>query len=264
MVNILSRYPDVQVILVRLLDDVTSVLHADLTGLYLHGSLAYGDFNPSSSDIDFLVVTGNPLSTSTFLALKEMHSRLFQSGLAWSQKLEGAYVPAADLCHYDAAHLPIPWLGSDGHFALEVIGRDWDIQRWILREKGLVVAGPSIRELIDPINPQDLKEAVLESLRGWWSPPLPSPERFESPDYKAYGVLTMCRSLFVLRKGRIASKPEAARWALEAYPQWDGLIRKALDWQDGKNLEILDGTFDFIYYTLGQAGLRLNEKNDTR
>ena len=56
-------------------------------GLYLHGSLAYGNFGPQTGDNDFLVVTGSSLPIETFFALKEMHARLFASGMAWSHKL---------------------------------------------------------------------------------------------------------------------------------------------------------------------------------
>jgi predicted nucleotidyltransferase len=55
----------------------------NLLGIYLHGSLAMGCFNPSRSDIDFIVVVKEKLTTinhkriaSMFLSLHdEMSSR---------------------------------------------------------------------------------------------------------------------------------------------------------------------------------------------
>jgi len=244
-------YWDVNTLLACLLADIRSILGERLVGLYVHGSLAYGEFNPQTSDIDFLVVTDHHISGETFSALKDMHARLFASGLAWSQKLEGAYIPIDELRRHDPAHTPVPWLGVDGHFALETLGSDWVIQRWILREKGIAVAGPPLKPMIDPISSDNLREAVLGSLREWWSPPFPSPERFQSDGYRAYAVLTMCRSLFVLEHGHVASKPEAARWAQSALGDpWAKLIADATGWREGAGFDRLEETLEFICYTL--------------
>lgn len=244
-------YPDVNTLLARLLADIRSILGTHLVGLYLHGSLAYGDFNPRTSDVDFLIVTESPLPTETFSALKDMHARLFASGLAWSQKLEGAYIPKNDLRRHDPAHAPVAWLGVDGHFALELLGSDWIIQRWILREKGIILAGPPLAPLIDPVSADDLREAVRGSLREWWSPPFPSPERFRSGEYQPYAILTMCRSLYVLEHGMVASKPAAARWAMETLGEpWAGLIEEAAEWREGMEFDRLEKTLEFICYTL--------------
>ena len=246
-----TPYPDINAVLDELLSSVRVVLGNSFIGLYLHGSLAYGDFNPQTSDIDFLVVTGTRLPIETFFALKDMHARLFASGMAWSQSLEGAYIPKEDLRRHNPALAPIPWLGVDGHFALETLGSDWILQRWILREKGLSVFGPPLKPIIDPISAQDLKEAVHASLRDWWSPPFPSPERFQSGEYQAYAVLTMCRSLYVLDHGAIASKPEASRWAMETLDErWQTLIAAATSWRPGIEFDRLNETMGFILFTL--------------
>jgi hypothetical protein len=246
-----TPYPGINAILNFLLPDVQAILGNQFTGMYLHGSLAYGDFNPETSDIDFLVVTQAALPVRTFTALKALHARLFQSRLAWSQKLEGAYLPNQLLRRHIPAHAPIPWLGVDGHFALETLGSDWIIQRWILREKGLVVSGPPLAGLIDPVSPQALRQAVRGSLREWWSPPFPSPERFQSSAYQAYAILTMCRSLYVLEHGHLASKPEAARWAMQSLgAPWRALISSASAFRPGMEFNRLEETVDFIRYTL--------------
>jgi predicted nucleotidyltransferase len=247
-----GAYPEINTILNLLLTDVQAILGDQFTGIYLHGSLAYGDFNPETSDIDFLVVTEGAQPAETFSALKDMHAGLFHSGMAWSQKLEGAYFPKKSLRRHNPALAPLPWLGEDGHFALETPGSDWIIQRWILREKGLVISGPPLAGLIDPVSPQALRQAVRGSLREWWSPPFPSPQRFQSGEYQAYAILTMCRSLYVLEHGRVASKPEAARWAIQTLGGgWRGLISAAAAWRPGMDFDQLEGTMEFIHFTLG-------------
>lgn len=217
VVNPLFPYPEINLLLDKFLTDLQAVLGTHLVGLYVHGSLAYGGFNPRTSDVDFLAITEGPLPTVTFSALKDMHGRLFASGLVWSQKLEGPTIPKDDLRRHDPAHAPVPWLGVDGHFALETLGSDWIIQRWILREKGIILAGPPLKSMIDPVSADDLREAVRGSLHEWWSPPFPSPERFQSGEYQAYATLTMCRSLYVHEYGR--SHP-SRRQPVGRNPDW--------------------------------------------
>jgi streptomycin 3"-adenylyltransferase len=48
--------PEITAVLHMLLSNVQSILADRLIGMYVHGSLACGDFNPQRSDIDFLVV----------------------------------------------------------------------------------------------------------------------------------------------------------------------------------------------------------------
>ncbi len=251
-----TPYPEVNVVLKKLLSELQKILDNQFVGLYLHGSLASGDFNPQTSDIDFLVVADGRLSVEAFSALKEMHTLLREGGSKWSQKLEGAYIPKNDLRRQDPTNALVPWLGVDGHFALETLGNDWIIQRWILREKGIVLAGPLLKPMIDPVSADDLREAVRGSLREWWSPPFPSPERFQSDEYQAYAVLTMCRSLYVLELGTVASKSAAARWAMETLGElWAGLIVEAADWQEEMEFDRLEETMGFIRYTLMKWGL---------
>ena len=57
-----TPYPDVNEVLNLLLTNVKGILRDQFVGMYLYGSLSSGDFNPETSDIDFLVVTTDFLS----------------------------------------------------------------------------------------------------------------------------------------------------------------------------------------------------------
>ena len=52
-----TPYPEVNVLLFRLLKEVQEALGEQFIGMYLYGSLASGDFDEKSSDVDFVVVT---------------------------------------------------------------------------------------------------------------------------------------------------------------------------------------------------------------
>jgi hypothetical protein len=130
-------------------------------------------------------------------------------------------------------------------------GSDWVIQCHIIREQGVVVAGPAPQTLIDPVQPNDLRRAALGILREWWSPQIHDPSRLHSSEYQAYAILTMCRALYTLQYGIVVSKPVAARWAQQALGErWAALIERALAWSHNTQLVDLNETLDFIRYTL--------------
>jgi len=249
-----TPYPGVNAVLHELLSRVQTILGDYFVGLYLYGSLASGDFDPHRSDIDFVVCTAKALPGEMLPALEAMHARMAASGSKWAAKLEGAYIPQRALRRYDPAEAPCPYL-NEGRFRVGRLGSDWVIQRHILREQGVVVAGPAPQTLIDPVQPDDLRGAVLGTLREWWSPMLQSPDpRLHGSEYQAYAVLTMCRALYTLQHGTIVSKPVAARWAQERLGErWAALIERALAWRNGEPFEHLDETLDLIRYTLERS-----------
>lgn len=244
-----TPYPAINAILGLVLSNVKAVIGTHFHGMYLFGSLASGGFNPHSSDIDFVVVTGSDLPGELLSRLESMHAEIAASGLEWAHELEGFYIPRGDLRRYDPAQR-FPSIGVDWDF--NVGGQDSAgvIMRYILREQGIVLAGPPLRELIDPVTAAEIRQAATQILIDWWVPKLTDPAQLIRSDYQAYAVLTMCRMLYTLATGAVASKPAAARWALENHDlRWTPLIHRALDWQHGMEMDRLAEILDFIRYT---------------
>jgi hypothetical protein len=247
-----TPYPDVNVVLLMLLSSVQTILGNHFIGMYLYGSLAGGDFDPERSDIDFVVVTTDALPDEMVPALEAMHARMSASGLKWATKLEGSYIPQYALRRYDPSDAPCPQI-NEGSFYVARHGSDWVIQCHTLREHGVMVAGPAPQTLIDPVQPDDLRRAVMGILHEWWAPMLHAtrPARLQSSEYQAYAILTMCRALYTLQHGTVVSKPVAARWAQETLGErWAALIERALAWRHDAPLDELNETLDFIRYTL--------------
>src|SRR5512136_2638531 len=96
-----TPYPDVNVVLHELHASVEAILGDRLVGMYLYGSLASGDFNPKSSDVDFLVVTASELADQKISELEAMHKQIWATPLKWAAKLEGAYVSRELVRHHD-------------------------------------------------------------------------------------------------------------------------------------------------------------------
>ena len=251
-----TPYPDVNADLVRLLAAVRAALGPQLAGVYVHGSLATGDFYPPRSDVDFLVATVGELGSEWLPRLAEMHTRLAAAGGQWARKMEGPYISLSALRRYDPAHAVHPALRVDGTFAPDWHASDWIIQRWILREHAIVLHGPPPRTLIDPVTPDDLRRAARGILAEWWAPQLSDSHRLYSREYQAYAALTMCRSLYTLKTGEVTGKRRAARWA-QARLDADQveLVERALAWPDGEQADELPAVLALIRLTLAAAGL---------
>lgn len=246
-----TRYPEVNAVLAVLLSGVRTILGDHFVGMYVRGSAASGDLDAGRSDIDFVVVTLGELPEEMLVDLEAMHARVTASGMKWAKKLEGSYIPLHALRRYEPNDTRYPALRVDGSFCVDEHGSDWVIQRHIIREQGIVVAGSPTQTLIDPVMPSDLLRAVVATLREWWSPQLEDPVRVYSREYQAYAVPTMCRALYTLKYSEVVSKPVAARWGQEVFgPRWEALIERALAWPSGSQPDSLDETLEFIRFAL--------------
>ncbi len=256
-----TPYPDVNEILDRLLTDVREILQDQFVGMYLFGSLANGDFD-RHSDIDILFVTEQAISKEAFQELFEIHERISTIDSPWAIQLEVSYIPKDALRRLDPANNRHPHIdrGPGEKLYMMQHDADWNIQRYILRERGITVTGPDPKTLIDPVSPADLRWAVSEILQNWFRHFLDDPAPLRSRGYQSYTVLTMCRILYTYEHGEIVSKPAAAAWVKQNLSnKWIRLIERAWTGRQTPGQEALpediNGTLDFIRYTLEYSHL---------
>lgn len=117
---------------------------------------------------------------------------------------------------------------------VELFRADWVIQRYVLREYGVALAGPPPHTLIDPVSQADICRAVRQLALESWAPLGDNPARLAQWHWGAhvYAILTMCRMLHTLESGAVISKAAAARWARSTLgPPWASLIDRALAWR---------------------------------
>ena len=255
MPNQPTPYAAVNVVLGDLLAGVRRILGEQFVGMYLYGSLSSGEFDPSHSDIDFVVVTASEVSDRQFRDLDAMHQRLAAHYPKWGPKLEGAYIPVHSIRRADPADTPHPFL-NEGIFRFEQLGIDWIIQRYVIREYGVVLAGPPPSTLIDPVLPDHLRWAVWGALHGWWAAHLSEPLRLNERGYQAFAITTMCRALYTLETGDLCSKRAAIQWAQETIgDRWGDLIERAIEWQNGLDdpADGIEEAQEFIRYTIERS-----------
>lgn len=248
-----TPYEDVNALLGLLLTKVQAILGSQLVGLYLYGSLSLGDFDPQSSDVDFLAVTEEELPEEQLEQLRVMHENIAASGLRYARRLEGSYILREALRRYDPNNARHPTIGVDWAFHVEDHGANWVIERSIVREHGVIVLGPSPQTLIDPISTRELRAAVCAQLTNFWQTQPEEPAWLRPRDYQAFAVFTLCRALYALRQGVVSSKPQAAAWALSAYPRWKPTIERALSWRSQHEEDNLTETMAFLREALAEA-----------
>jgi aminoglycoside adenylyltransferase-like protein/nucleotidyltransferase-like protein len=222
----LTDYPELDAVLGELVIGARTVLADNFCGSYLHGSFATGDAD-EFSDVDFVIVTHEDLTAGQEHGLRSLHRRLYALESPWAQHLEGSYIPLRHLRRMDWTKQPFLFLDNGANELAWDSHCNTAVVRWLLRERGLILAGPDPKELVEPITAADLEREARVRVREYaeWAHELPAMSAWEQP----YLVLTFCRLLFTLATGRVAAKGEAGEWALEALDaDWAGLVRQAL------------------------------------
>lgn len=218
-----------------LLQDLTSqlrvILSRNLVGFYLYGSLTQRAFNPKRSDIDCIVVTQRDLSDAQFRKLSIWLARAAESN-PWVARLQMLFLIKNEVLTMNSKSC----LYQFG--LLKRSGSDANPIIWMnVLKSGVVLFGPRPESFVPAITPEMLFQA-LEREVGYLREEIsqkPESEWRNVPSYRAYPVLTLCRILYTSRKGVIASKPRAARWAIKHAPEeWSEIILQALETDDAK------------------------------
>jgi hypothetical protein len=281
-----TPYAPLNAVLVHFVGRAQEVLADTFIGAYLHGSFALGDFD-EHSDVDFLVAIEQDLA-ETDAALNALHAAIHGFPEPWGHRLEGSYVPASILRRpsdspRDAPGAPprppmwvdpgtgttpprvYPLLFLD-HGARTLVRSEHDntrVVRWVTREKGIVLAGPDPKMLIDAVSPdalrQEMREAMLRAATKW-----PNAAALDAHWLQAFAVGLYCRMLHTLEVGAVTSKQAAARWALQRLDsRWHALIQASLPVRPSAALGPADPaavaeTLAFIDYALRRAGLQIS------
>jgi len=257
--------PDAVEILDVLVPGIQEALGSNIVGVYLRGSLATGDFDPITSDIDFFAVTERVVSAEEFDRLARLHGQLAEHSNRYGDQLEGAYIDrvAARRFRPGEQH-PTVYRGET--FGWREHKENWVLERWVVREEGHALLGPSPKTLIDPISAGEMREAVRAVLKIWteWVADPDDPDWLLPLSHKAYVVETMCRALYTLESGELSSKPRAVAWALERVPEpWRSLVERSQQWRtdDTRDLSVTPEVMRFVEW-VASGGSRGLERRD--
>lgn len=218
-----------QDLLQRFTDVSRAIFGHNLTGVYLHGSLAMGCFNPQKSDLDLmLVVEAEPTDADKLAFMEQVvlfNEKAPAKGLELSIVTRAAVkpfqYPTPFVLHFSPMHLG--WFQRDPKGYVECMkGDDPDLAAHctILRQYGKVLYGAPIGEVFGEVP----KAAYLDSI--WQDVSGAEEDILRDP---MYITLNLCRVLAYVRQSLVLSKQEGGQWGLDHLPmEHHPLIRQAL------------------------------------
>jgi hypothetical protein len=220
--------PETRAILAAVQGAIVDTAASSLVGLYLHGSLVSGGFDPRVSDLDLIAVLSEDPSDGLAARLEAMHESLARRYPRWAGRVEVVYVSVERLHDLDE---PIPRMAviSPGEpFHVITAGPDWVLTWHPAREEAVALIGPPIAEVMAEPSGEAFMAAVRERLSEFRT----GCEDTDPPGSCAYAILTTCRGLYTLAFGSRPTKAEAAAWAAREYPEWADVIHSALRWRE--------------------------------
>jgi hypothetical protein len=252
----ITPHEDVNGVLFALAHDLMTTFGGHLVGLYLTGSLSYGDFDRSSSDIDFVAVLEHAMTGRQRAAVAEMHAHIAARYPVWQSRIEGSYVTREMLACVDPPGQARPYVNGGELWSPDpVYGQEWILNGYALHERGIAVVGPAPQTLFRDVGYAAYRDASIRSLREEWAPLLRDASPLEDSHQQAYVTLTVCRILYAARNDRLASKRSASQWVKQTHGiPWRDLIEKAEAWQHGGEMREAGTVQAFIEFAVDQVG----------
>ena len=215
-------------------------LKTPIVGVYLHGSLAMGGFNPTRSDIDLLVVTDVPVG----MAEKQKLVAFFlkQSGnpfpvevsfLNVSQLVEWQFPTPYDF-HFseywreryeqDVAQGTTACLDGEDKYDIDLAAHIT-----ILNHRGICIEGRPIHEIFPTVPKADYLSSILDDYA----------DCLEGiREKQVYSMLNLLRVYWYLKEGEICSKKEAGVWGAENLPtEFGATVEKGLAVYTGEEMD---------------------------
>lgn len=209
-----------------------------IRGLYLTGSVAFDDYRPGQSDIDFVAVSDTPLNATELGLLRRIHAELPRARPG--PKLDGVYLTWSALAAVPTG-LSVPYCLRDrfephGDFAVNPV-------TWCtLHQHPLALRGPA-----RPVVHHDdgmLRAWCRDRLQTYWGSWVRSARGYGvnrlfslSRELTVWGVLGVARPHATIRTGKMISKTAAGTYALDTLPSlWSTIVRDAIAGRAGLNL----------------------------
>ena len=253
----LTPHQDVNDILAVLSKGLQDILGEQLMGVYLTGSLTYGDFDRGSSDIDLLIVLNKPLSEIQRDQVKALYADIVIKYPFWAKRIEASYITEDMLKYREPPPQPRPYINGGQMWDPDPpYGNEWLINLFVLYECGIELYGPNPMTLIShPIDIETLRMASRADLHQEWEPLLKDPPPLEDPHFQAYVILTLCRILHRAKNDKVASKRVASTWVKKTYgKRWSPLVTQAENWNHGEDMNETKETLKFIEFVLAEVG----------
>ncbi len=233
-----------------------------VTGLYLRGGLAFGEWVPGQSDVDFVATLARRPGRADLDVLAASHAAVREEHP--EVPFDGAHLLASDLAA-DPEQCPDVPCVLHAHFD-EAARYDLSPVLWHeLARSGVTVRGPAIGELGVWTSAERLVAFTRGNLDTYWRTNAEAlaavPSEGETEWACCWCVLGVARLHHLLVTGEMTTKSGAGRWGLGHYPaRFHRVLREAMRIREGGPEEYADDvasrgcdTAEFTAYVVAAA-----------
>ncbi len=206
-----------------------SILQGNLTGLYIHGSIAFGCFRWDRSDVDFIAVTERPLTDD---ACRKLLSAMLAlgcdappKGLEMSVVLRAHCVDFVYPTPYELHFSPM-WSDAARTDPDSLIHHprradpDLAAHFTVIRAVGYPLCGAPVAEVFGSVPRANYLDSIWADVRN---------ARTDIRQNPVYIVLNLCRVLALIRDDTVLSKQGGGEWGLRNLPTcYHPLVQSAL------------------------------------
>ena len=195
----------------RMSDEIVSAAGGNVYGIWLYGSAVLDDFRPGWSDIDFVALTGGPVSESQagrmLLLRQEMLGR--EPGNPYYRSFEGIIAGLEEYRRQSFSRL-VYW-GTSGQRITDRYVPD-AFSRFELARYGKTVYGGN-----PWILPAPDREELVKAVRAHYETIRKYAVQTDETLYSCGWLLDIARCIYTLRTGDVVSKTQAGIRALEEH-----------------------------------------------
>lgn len=194
------------------------ILKNNLVGIYVHGSIAFGCFNQSKSDIDFLTVTKSTPSIEEKVmliqTLLDLENLSPPKGIEMSVVLEenclNFVYPTPFELHFSNSHIESCRENLE-EYCLAMNGTDKDLAAHftVIKTVGIVWYGKSIESVFGYVSRQYYLDSIKSDIENSENEIIKNP---------VYIILNLCRVLAFIRENLVISKEQGSLWGIKNLP----------------------------------------------
>ena len=218
-----------------------------LSGLYLTGSIALGDYQPGRSDVDAIAVVSRDLTSADLVVLRNVH----ETALPDAPHVDAVYLTADRFATQPSAADVAPFSLERSFHTTEPCGQLGPVTWAELARYSVTVRGDEPSDLGVTWDAPTLDAWVRGNLTSYWGQHsaqtramlADAPEEVPLPEVSMleWAVLGPPRLYYTVVTGDIASKTAAGVWAAERFPEHAELIGRCIRSRRGEQISATIG-----------------------
>lgn len=209
------------------------ILGECLTGIYIHGSIAFGCFNWDNSDVDFIVVAekepGLEDKVKIIQLMLELDKTAPAKGLEMSvvlkQHCTEFIYPTPYCLHFSNGHKDRYKQNIIQHIQ-KMQGTDKDLAAHftVINQCGITLRGKDKNQVFGPVPAEHYIDSIIYDIENAVE---------EIADNPVYITLNLCRVLAYIKERKVLSKADGGIWGVKKLPQYSDIIENAMNCYNG-------------------------------